>query len=55
MQATEIIAMNRLRELKEREEEERRQAEKKKKLHRISASQKANKRAGKGKSSPPES
>ena len=55
MQATEIIAMNRLRELKEREEEERRQAEKKKKLHRISDSQKANKRAGKGKSSPPES
>ena len=36
MQVTEIIAMNRLRELKEREEEERLQAEKKKRLHRFS-------------------
>ena len=34
MQATEIIAMNRLRELKEREEAEREQARKKKRLHR---------------------
>jgi Zn-finger nucleic acid-binding protein len=55
MQATEIIAMNRLRELKEREEEERRQAEKKKRLHRISDPRKNNERAGKAKSSAAES
>ena len=36
MQATEIIALNRLKELKEREEEARKQARKKKPLHRIS-------------------
>src|SRR5437016_6718047 len=35
MQATEIIALARLRELKEREEEERKKARKKKPLHRI--------------------
>jgi len=35
MQATEIIALNRLKELKEKEEEERRQARKRKRLHRI--------------------
>jgi Zn-finger nucleic acid-binding protein len=34
LQATEIIAMNRLRELKEREEEQRRQARKRKSPHR---------------------
>jgi Zn-finger nucleic acid-binding protein len=36
MQATEIIAMERLKELKERQEAERKQARKKKRLHRIS-------------------
>jgi hypothetical protein len=36
LQATEIIAMERLKELKEREEEERKQARKRKRLHRIS-------------------
>jgi Zn-finger nucleic acid-binding protein len=35
MQATEIIAMERLRELKEREEAERKQARKKRPLHRL--------------------
>ena len=35
LQATEIIAMDRLKELKKRQEEERKQAEKKKRLHRI--------------------
>ena len=36
LQATEIIAMERLKELKQRECEEREQARKKKRLHRIS-------------------
>lgn len=35
MQATEIIALNRLKELKENEEAERQQARKRKRLHRI--------------------
>ncbi len=35
MQTTEIVAMNRLQELKKREEEERQKAKKKKRLHRI--------------------
>ena len=37
MQATEIIALNRLRELKEREEKEKRRGRKKKPLHRSAA------------------
>jgi len=36
MQATEIIALNRLKELKAREEEERKRAKEKKRLRRIS-------------------
>lgn len=36
MQATEIIAMERLKELKKRQEEEHKQAQKRKRLHRIS-------------------
>ena len=43
MQATEIIAMNRLKELKESEEEKRKQEKKKKKLRRISGIQSDNK------------
>ena len=36
LEATEIIAMERLKELKQREQQEREQAKKKKRLHRIS-------------------
>jgi len=36
MQATEIIALNRLKELKKHEEEEHRREKEKKRLHRIS-------------------
>jgi Zn-finger nucleic acid-binding protein len=38
MQATELIALERLKELKERQERERKEAKKKKRLHRISES-----------------
>lgn len=38
MQATELIALERLREFKERQEQERKEAKKKKRLHRVSES-----------------
>ena len=41
LQATEIIAMERLKELKQREQEEREQAKKKKRLHLASKAEKA--------------
>ena len=46
LQSTEIVAMNRLKELKEREEEERKRAKKKKPLHRDSGTEKDDRRAG---------
>jgi Zn-finger nucleic acid-binding protein len=48
MQATELIAMDRLRELKERMEEERKAAQKKKRLHRNSADDTKDRRSQRG-------
>jgi len=46
MQANEIIALNRLKELKEREEEEREREKEKKRLRRISGMQSSERKTG---------